>query len=85
VPAGQSLDLTDIFFENPGGDTGPMSLERNGSPLLVLELANFRDLDEHFDTPIVFPGGSQLQLDVACTSPACTPGAYFTGRLVPGG
>ena len=82
-PAGKSYQLTDIVLENPHGDTGTLTVLRNGAPLLVLALDNFRDLDYHFVSPIVFPTGTQLQFNAACSSPDCTPGMYFDGYTLP--
>ena len=81
VPEGQVLQLTDIVLQNPGGNTGSLRIQRGDTPLLVVELANFRDLDYHFVAPIVFTGGQKLVLAADCTSPACSPGAYFAGFI----
>jgi hypothetical protein len=85
VPAGATLQVTDIVLQNPSGDAGSLQIRRNGTPLLVVELGNFRDLDYHFVAPIVFTAGQKLELSAACTAGACTPGAYFAGYLVQGG
>lgn len=84
VPADSILQVTDIVLQNPGGDTGSLHIRRSGTPLLVVELGNFRDLDYHFVAPIVFTAGQTLELAADCTSPGCTPGAYFAGYLVKG-
>lgn len=84
VPEGSTLQVTDIVLQNPGGDAGPLQIRRNGTPLLVVELANFRDLDYHFVAPIVFTSGQKLELSAECTTPGCSPGAYFAGYLVKG-
>ena len=84
VPAGSTLQVTDIVLQNPGADTGSLQIRRNGTALLVVELANFRDLDYHFVAPIVFTAGQKLELAAECTAGACTPGAYFAGYLVGG-
>lgn len=81
VPDGQVLQLTDIVLQNPGGNTGSLRIQRGDTPLLVVELANFRDLDYHFVAPIVFTGGQKLVLAADCTSPSCSPGAYFAGFI----
>ena len=85
VPAGNVLQVTDIVLQNPTGDTGSLQIRRNGTPLLVVELGNFRDLDYHFVAPIVFTAGQKLELGANCTAGACTPGAYFAGYLIPSG
>jgi hypothetical protein len=84
VPDGASLQLTDIVLQNPAGNTGTLRIQRGDTALLVVELGNFRDLDYHFVAPIVFAGGQKLVLAAECTSPGCTPGAYFAGFLVRG-
>lgn len=85
VPAGSTLQVTDIVLQNPSGDTGSLQIRRNGTALLVVELGNFRDLDYHFVAPIVFTAGQKLELAATCTAGACTPGAYFAGYLIQGG
>jgi hypothetical protein len=85
VPAGQTLQVTDIVLQNPSGDAGSLQIRRSGTALLVVELGNFRDLDYHFVAPIVFTAGQTLELSASCTAGACTPGAYFAGYLVPSG
>ncbi|MGI8791843.1 MAG: COG1470 family protein [Acidimicrobiales bacterium] len=82
VPDGKVLQLTDIVLQNPGGETGRLQIRREGTALLVVELTNFRDLDYHFVSPIVFGAGQKLVLAADCTSPTCTPGAYFSGYLI---
>jgi hypothetical protein len=84
VPAGATLQVTDIVLQNPSGDAGALQVRRNGTALLVQELANFRDLDFHFVAPIVFTAGQKLEISADCTSATCTPGAYFLGFLVRG-
>jgi hypothetical protein len=81
VPDGRVLGLTDIVLQNPGGNTGTLSVQRDGTVLLVVALENFRDLDYHFVTPIVFTSGQKLELVATCSSPSCTPGLYFNGVL----
>jgi hypothetical protein len=81
VPAAKILQLTDVVLENPNGDLGTLAIQRNGVPLLSLNLANFRDLDYHFVAPISFSPGAQLQIAVASCPNACTPSVYFSGYL----
>lgn len=81
VPSGKTLSLTDVILENPAGNTGTLQMQRDGTSLLVVGLDNFRDLDYHFVSPIVFTAGQKLQLVASCTSVGCTPGAYFAGTL----
>ena len=81
VPDNRTLQLTDVVLQNPAGNTGTLQIQRDGNALLVVALDNFRDLDYHFVTPIVFTAGQKLQLVATCTSAGCTPGAYFSGTL----
>jgi hypothetical protein len=89
IPAGQRLSLTDIVLQNPGGDSGLLRIQRGTTTLLAVRLENFRDLDYHFVTPVVFTAGEPLTLAVECANvpPSqpnpCTPAAYFTGTLEP--
>lgn len=81
VPEGKTLQLTDIVLQNPDGNTGTLRIERSGTPLLVVALQNFRDLDYHFIAPPLFSAGQQLQLTADCPD-GCAPGAYWAGFLV---
>jgi hypothetical protein len=86
VPAGKTLSLTDIFFENPQGDSGLLRIRRGDTTLLALRLDNFRDLDYHFVSPWVFNSAQPLILAVECQKPtpdSCTPAASFSGVLRP--
>jgi hypothetical protein len=79
-PAGMTLYLTDLVFNNPSDTaTGQIRLERSGQALLVLQLQNFRNLDYHFVTPIVTADSQQLKL--VCPDPGGCPGAslYYSG------
>jgi hypothetical protein len=76
--AGTTLYLTDLVFSNPGvGAAGDIRLERAGEPLLVLRLANFRDLDYHFVTPIAVGDGQELRL--VCTDTCPDAAMYYSG------
>lgn len=81
IPVGDSLQVTDLLVENSAGDTGTLTLARNGVPLMQWALANFRDLDYHWITPTVFGPGTQMQMVVSGCPNACTPGVYFAGNL----
>jgi hypothetical protein len=76
-----ALDVTDIVFENPKGDTGTITIQRDSDVLMVVAMANFRDLDYHFVTPIHVKKGSKLSMVVTDCTAACTPGAYFSGMV----
>ncbi len=85
VPAGKVFSLTDIFLQNPQGDRGLLTVKRGDATLLSVRLENFRDLDYHFVSPMVFTAGQQLILAVQCENQAggagCTPAAYYGGFL----
>lgn len=66
VPAGQTFELTDLVVQNPQGDAGTLVISNQDKPILSLALENFRDLDYHFVTPVVVPGGAQLTMTVTC-------------------
>jgi hypothetical protein len=97
VPDGGGLSVTDLVFENPSGRTGSLQLVRFDSQknknqtLLTLRLENFRDLDFHFVTPVIFKPNDKLQL--ACGSDAvpdgssCDASVYYSGyfKNPPGG
>lgn len=93
VEEGTSLEVTDILLQNPVGHAGVVRVRRvdaEGGVTTLLEVAleNFRDLDYHFVTPLVFSEGTAVRFDVECTQPArpeeenlCGAGAYFSGTL----
>ncbi|MGA8016371.1 MAG: hypothetical protein WCB85_10685 [Candidatus Dormiibacterota bacterium] len=94
IPAGHNFALTDIIMENPNGDTGNLYVERSGTAIFVEQLSNFRDLDFHFVTPIVFQAGQALAVSVSpCTQPGpappatpgptCSDSIVFSGTLAP--
>jgi hypothetical protein len=86
VPTGQRLALTDILLQNPGGDRGVMQILRDSgdfsSVLLEVRLQNFRDLDYHFVSPVVFQEGQRVVMNLRCRNrgtSACNAAAYFSG------
>jgi hypothetical protein len=90
-PSGGTLSITDLVFSNGTGASGDLTLQRvsggTTTPLLVLRLENFRDLDFHFVTPITVRAGESLQLVAACVAgpgpvtPPCTPAVFYSGYL----
>ena len=97
VPAGGGLSVTDLVFENPSARTGSLQLLRFDSQknktqtLLTLRLENFRDLDFHFVTPVIFKEGDKLQLacgaDPVADGSSCDASVYYSGyfKNPPGG
>jgi hypothetical protein len=68
VPDKQTLSITDLLYENPQGDTGTVTIRIGDTVLFRKGLANFRDLTDHFVSPIVLTAGQRLVLDVQCTA-----------------
>lgn len=75
VPDKTTLVMTDVVLQNPQGDTGRIDVLVDGSPILTLALANFRDLDFHFVSPIEVLAGKTLTIRTTCQTP---------GTLLPG-
>jgi hypothetical protein len=83
VPSGKTLQVTDVVVQNAAGDTGTVALARDGAVLIQWAMANFRDLDYHWITPLVFGPGTQVQLIASGCTDACAPGIFYAGNLVP--
>ena len=85
IDEGRVFSLTDIVLQNPAGDAGALEVRRDDQVILRVNLSNFRDLDYHFVSSVVFQGGQDLVLFVQCGNPAggpaCTPAAYFAGFM----
>lgn len=80
--ANHVMSITDLVFENPAGDQGMLTVSRSGQVLFSEQLADFRDYDLHFITPIMVPAGQSLTLSVSCANPggkACTPAVLLSG------
>jgi hypothetical protein len=83
VPAGTTVSITDVVFQNPGGDHGTVMLQRDGTTLLVENLDNFRDLDYHFVSPITASGSQTIQMAVQCPNGCPSAGIYVNGTERP--
>lgn len=87
VPDGAMLlSVTDIVLQNPGGDLGSMELLRGDAVIMKQSLADFRDLDFHFLSPIVFREGQSVAVRVDCQNPPgkpCTAAAFVGGFTTP--
>lgn len=84
VPKNKAFELTDVILENPNGDLGSIFLNRGSGTLFELNLADFRDLDYHFVSPITVPKGVPLTFSTDCANTAkrpCTPAVYLGGYL----
>jgi hypothetical protein len=85
VPDGQTLLITDLILENPEGDSGMMVISRGETPLLEVRLDNFRDLDYHFVSAIVFESGDEMVLSASCADgSSCSPALYYVGSIQKG-
>jgi hypothetical protein len=83
VPAGTIVSITDLVFQNPGGDHGMVQLQRDGTTLLVENLDDFRDLDYHFVSPITLNANDTIQLAVQCPNGCPSAAIYVNGTERP--
>ncbi|GGQ82585.1 COG1470 family protein [Couchioplanes azureus] len=74
VPERNTLVITDLVLQNPQGDTGRVEVLVGDDAILTMALANFRDIDYHFVSPIEVPAGRRLSLRTTCR----TAGADLT-------
>jgi hypothetical protein len=81
VPKGKALEVTDILLQNSAGASGDVYLQDSGKVLMSWALADFRDLDYHWITPVYFRPDSKLQLTVKDCTGACEPSLYFAGNM----
>ena len=85
IPAGKNLLVGALVFQNPAADTGTVTVQRGGEDLLHEGLADFRDLDVHYDNaPLVFDADHPVRVTVDCTNANadCTPSVLFDGKYV---
>ena len=75
APENTTLIVTDLILQNPQGDVGRVDVIADTKVLLTLSLANFRDIDYHFVSPIEIAPERGLRLRVTCQ----TPGPRLTG------
>lgn len=69
VKAKTTLIVTDLVLQNPQGDAGRVDVIVDDKAILTLSLANFRDLDYHFVSPIQINSGKVLALRTVCQTP----------------
>jgi len=86
VPQGGGLAVTDLVFENPSGNSGTVYLVRRQSGkadqvLMTIRLENFRDLDFHFVTPVVFKENQTMTLSCSPdpSGSKCDAAVYYSG------
>jgi hypothetical protein len=86
APDHHTLDIGDLVLQNPRGDTGFLRIILGGKVVLEEGLANFRDLDYHYVTPLHVAKDQPVVVAVDCTTPGagatqCTPSVSFSGKL----
>jgi hypothetical protein len=88
VPSGGGLAVSDLIFENPNGNSGTLYLVRKEANkpdqvLLVVRLDNFRDLDYHFVTPLVFKENQTMTLSCSPdpSGSVCDASLSYSGYL----
>jgi len=86
VPQGGGLAVTDLVFENPNGNSGTVYLVRRQSGkddqvLMTIRLENFRDLDFHFVTPLVFKENQTMTFSCSPdpSTSKCDAAVYYSG------
>jgi hypothetical protein len=86
VPKDGGLAVSDLIFENPNGNSGTLYLVRKepnkaDQVLLVVRLDNFRDLDYHFVTPLVFKENQTMTLSCSPepSGGACDASLSYSG------
>jgi hypothetical protein len=86
-PSSRTFDqvfyLTDLVFANSNGRAGTLELRRGPLAVVKLRLENFRDLDFHYVTPVVFQAGESMTLLVDCDSGPCDPSVFYSGFSKP--
>jgi hypothetical protein len=83
APAGTAVAITDVVFQNPGGDHGMVQLQKDGTTLLVENLDNFRDLDYHFVSPITLNANQTIGMAVQCANGCPSAAIYVNGTERP--
>jgi hypothetical protein len=88
VPAGSSLRISDVVFQNPNFDSGTAVLRRGTEVLFAWRLENVTfDDQKSFVGDIVVASGEQLILEVFCagvgvpTIGTCSPALQVVGAL----
>ena len=82
TPPNSTFFMTDIVLQNPDGNIGRITIERDGTTLLTSALENLRDLDFHFVAPYEFDAGHAVTVEILCSADSptdCTASASFAG------
>jgi hypothetical protein len=83
VPAGNTLLVSDVVFQNPASDLGRIVLRRSGATVMELALDSFRTQQHRFEIPLEFTEGEAVELFIDCDNPTggCTPAVLVVGVL----
>jgi hypothetical protein len=83
APEGTTLVITDMFLQNPQGDSGRLDIVVDGVDVFTDGLQNFRSLDQHVVTPIEVPAGETMTIRTNCVEPgpALSPGTASSCRV----
>lgn len=87
VKENKVVSITDVLLQTTGNEAGFVELRRGDFVIMRQALADFRDLDLHFLSPIVFRAGDRLLLSLECTnkgSEACVASVYVSGYMSEG-
>lgn len=88
VPEGRRLEVTDVLWQNPNGDSGRLELLRNSSSLYRIALENLTDYANALVTPYAFGAGERVNVQLSCTAIGdpnasdCAVAVTITGRLI---
>lgn len=83
VPAGLLVTVTDLVFESRG-DFGAVRLRRGPDVLITAQTQDFRTLDQHFVSPIIYGAQENIVFELVCTQPVQAQGACEAGLYVGG-
>ncbi|MGH3622265.1 MAG: hypothetical protein ACRDQ5_10810, partial [Sciscionella sp.] len=64
----QVISVTDLVFESRG-DAGTVQLLRDDDQLITAQTEDFRTLDQHFVSPIIYTAGQRITLRLTCQQP----------------
>lgn len=86
APDRRAMAIGDLVLQNPRGDNGFLRIRIGDDIVLESGLANFRDLDYHYVSPLHVGGGVPVVVEVNCVAPGsgaprCTPSVSFSGTL----
>ena len=80
VPAGRTLRLVSVTFDDQHTDSGSLQVRTDTTPVADFALADLRHLGYRFPNPPSVAGGQLVTLAITCanTTDPCTPTATFT-------